>query len=127
MDQSILGSTKKILGLDPDDESFDLDVVTHINSVFAILSDLGVGPLGGYSILDGTALWEDLGIESQEILNLVKICIYLRVRLLFDPPQTPYLQSAFENQIQEHEWRLNQMRENVAWVDPNPSPMEEAV
>jgi hypothetical protein len=127
MDTSILSSTKKILGLDPDDESFDLDVITHINSAFSILSDIGIGPHGGYGITDASDTWEDLGIESKEIVNLIKTCLYLRVRLLFDPPQTPYLQAAFQKQIEEHEWRLNQMRENVAWVNPNPPLTGEAV
>lgn len=126
MDTSILSSTKKILGLDPDDESFDLDVITHINSAFSILSDLGINSLPG-GISDASDTWEDLGIESPEIVNLIKTCIYLRVRLLFDPPQTTYLQSAFQKQIEEHEWRLNQMRENVAWVNPNPPLTGEAV
>lgn len=127
METSILSSTKKILGLEPDDESFDLDVLTHINSAFSILSDIGIGPPGGYAISDATDTWDDLEIESQEIVNLIKTCIYLRVRLLFDPPQTSYLQAAFQHQIEEHEWRLNEMRENTDWVDPNPPPVGEAI
>lgn len=123
MDTSILNSTKKILGLDPDDESFDMDIVTHINSAFSIINELGVGPDDGYSIMDETDDWDDLGIVSTPILNLIKTCIYLRVRVMFDPPISSYLQDAFAQQIQEHEWRLNELREQTAWVDPNPPPV----
>jgi len=127
MDTNILNSTKKILGLSCEDDSFDHDVMTHINSAFSILNDIGIGPPGGYALTDGTEDWSDLGIVSIPILNLVKTCVYLRVRLLFDPPQTSFLQAAYEQQIQEHEWRLNEMRESTAWVDPNPPPIPEEV
>jgi hypothetical protein len=120
MDTSILNSTKRILGLSLDDESFDHDVITHINSAFSILNGLGIGPVEGFAIEDDTADWADFGITSLPTLNLLKTCIYLRVRMLFDPPNSSYLQAAFKQQIDEHEWRLSQMREATAWVDPDP-------
>ena len=123
MDTSILNSTKKVLGLNSDDVSFDEDVIMFINSAFSIINELGVGPDDGYSITDETDDWDDLGIVSTPILNLIKTCIYLRVRVMFDPPISSYLQNAFAQQIQEHEWRLNELREQTAWVDPNPPPV----
>lgn len=120
METSILQSTKKILGVDPGDNSFDLDIITHINSAFSILSNLGVGPVVGFFIEDELADWADLGVVSIPMLGLIKTCIYLRVRMLFDPPTTSYLQDAFKQQILEHEWRLSEMREETAWVDPDP-------
>lgn len=123
MDTSILNSTKKVLGLNSDDVSFDEDVIMFINSAFSIINELGVGPDDGYSITDETDDWDDLGIVSTPILNLIKTCIYLRVRVMFDPPISSYLQDAFAQQIQEHEWRLNELREQTAWVDPNPPPV----
>lgn len=130
MDSSILNNVKKILGVTPGDTSFDLDIITHINSAFSILSDLGIGPAVGFFITDETTDWTDLGVTSTPMLNLIKTCIFLRVRKLFDPPQTSYLQDAFDKQIREHEWRLSAMREATAWIDPNPpvvrpSPGEE--
>jgi hypothetical protein len=127
MDTSILNSTKKILGISSDDESFDPDVITHINTAFSILNDLGVGPIGGYFIVDESDDWSDLGVTSVPMLSLIKTCVYLRVRLLFDPPASSWVLSAMTQQIQEHEWRLNEMRENVSWVDPNPPPPVEEV
>ena len=124
MDQSILNSTKKILGIGPDDTSFDLDVMTYINSAFSNLHQLGIGPIEGFVIEDDEAEWADFGIVEIPILHQLKTCIYLRARMMFDPPSTAYLLQAMERQIVEAEWRLNQMREETAWVDPDPPPLE---
>lgn len=123
MDQSILNSTKKILGIASNDTSFDLDVMTHINSAFSNLHQLGIGPEEGFVIEDATTEWEDFGIDSLPILHQLKTCVYLRARMLFDPPTTSYLLQAMERQIQEAEWRLNEMREATAWIDPDPPAM----
>lgn len=110
MEESILKSTKKILGLDADYIAFDLDVITHINAAFSILDQLGVGPEGGFFIEDETALWSDYLLPPNQ-MNLVKTYIYLKVRVLFDPPATSFLISAANEQIKEYEWRLNVFRE----------------
>jgi hypothetical protein len=121
MEESILKSVKKILGIYPDDDSFDLDIITHINSAFSVLHQLGVGPLDGFYIEDETEVWEDFLPDGPiPMVKEVQTCIYLRVRLLFDPPTTSYAIAALERQISEHEWRVNVMRENVSWVDPDP-------
>jgi hypothetical protein len=120
MEESILKSTKKVLGIGLDDDSFDLDVITHINSALSNLSQLGVGPEEGVFIEDDTTDWDALGIESVPILSQTKTLIYLRVRVLFDPPQTSFLQDALAKQILEHEWRIDTMREATEWVDPDP-------
>ncbi len=120
METSILKSTRKVLGIGTDDASFDLDIITFINSAFSNLFSIGLGPVEGFFIEDEEADWEDLGIDSVPILSQVKTCIFLRVRMLFDPPQTSYLVEAMSRQIQEHDWRLNEMREQTAWVDPDP-------
>jgi hypothetical protein len=120
METSILKSTRKVLGIGVDDSSFDLDIITFINSAFSNLSNLGLGPVDGFYIEDEEADWDDLAIDSVPILSQVKTCIFLRVRMLFDPPQTSFLIEAMNNQIREHDWRLNQMREETEWVDPDP-------
>lgn len=110
MEPSILISTKKILGISANYDAFDLDVLTHINASFSILNQLGVGPVDGFFIEDETAVWDDFVVpENQK--NLVKTYIFLKVRMLFDPPATSFLISAAERQIQEYEWRLNVFRE----------------
>ena len=111
---SILDSTKKILGLDPEYDVFDVDIITHINSAFFTLNQLGVGPAEGFMIVDDAATWSEY-LGGQINLNAVKTYVYLRVRLLFDPPQTSFAISAMEKQIQELEWRLNVHREGVTY------------
>lgn len=122
MEQSILNSTKKILGIAADYTVFDLDIITHINTAFSTLTQLGVGPAHGFMINDATETWQDfIGDDLQN--NSVKSYVFLKVRSLFDPPQTSYLIQATERQIQELEWRLNVHREETGWVDPTP-PIE---
>jgi hypothetical protein len=122
VEQSILNSTKKILGIAADYTVFDLDIITHINTAFSTLTQLGVGPAHGFMISDETETWQDfIGDDLQN--NSVKSYVFLKVRSLFDPPQTSYLIQATERQIQELEWRLNVHREETGWVDPTP-PIE---
>ena len=110
MEESILISTKKILGLDAAYTPFDLDVTTHINAAFSLLNQLGVGPVDGFFIEDETQKWTDFLVPLNQI-DLVKTYVYLKVRVLFDPPGTSYLLEAANNQIKEYEWRLNVFRE----------------
>lgn len=119
MENSILNSTKKILGLDADYTAFDLDIITHINTAFSTLNQLGVGPVDGFMIEDAEAVWADFIVDDVK-LNSVKTYIYLKVRMLFDPPTTSFLIEAFNHQIEELEWRMNVNREQTDWVDPDP-------
>lgn len=118
MTSSVLTSVKKTLNIAEDDTAFDPELVLHINSIFSVLNDLGVGPVEGYEIVDKEDTWESfLGVDPR--LNKVKTYMYLRVRLLFDPPTTSYLIEATEKQVQELEWRINVQREATAWTNPN--------
>lgn len=106
MAESILDSIKKVLNLDEDDTSFDEDVKMHINSVFFDLNQLGVGPVEGFEIVDKTTTWDSyLGADKN--LNAVKSYMYLRVRLLFDPPSTSFAIDSLQKQVEKYEWRLN--------------------
>lgn len=110
MENSILTSTKKILGIQEDYDVFDLDVITHINSSLSIVCQLGIGPVEGFVIEDEFAEWSELGIPQNQ-LSMVRTYVFLRVRMLFDPPTTSFLIEAMENQIKEHENRLSYYRE----------------
>lgn len=103
---SILKTIKKLLGISDEETHFDTDIIMHINSVFSILHQLGVGPDESFSIQDDTATWDDF-IEDDNNFNDVRTYIYLKVRLLFDPPSSSSVMSAMERQISELEWRLN--------------------
>jgi len=103
---SILSSIKQLLGIQVADKSFDQELVIHINSVLAVLNQLGVGPTDGFVIIDETQKWSDF-ISIRKDLELIKDYVYLKVRLLFDPPQNSFLVDSIKEQIQELEWRIN--------------------
>lgn len=111
MEDSILTSTKKIIGLAEEYTAFDLDIITHINAAFSVVTQLGVGPTTGIVIQDETTGWSDLTTIPADQLSMVKTYIFLRVRILFDPPTTSFLLDAMEKQIKEYEWRLSTARE----------------
>lgn len=101
---SILADTKHSLGLLPDETSFDVALVMHINTVLSILNHLGAGPSLGFMINGSEETWDQF-FDNQR-LNTIKSYVYLRVRLLFDPPATGFTSSAFERQYQELEFRI---------------------
>lgn len=103
---SILKSIKKLLGISEEETYFDTDIIMHINSVFSILHQLGVGPEKSFSIQGDTETWDDF-IEDNTNFNDVRTYIYLKVRLIFDPPSSSAVMSAIERQISELEWRLS--------------------
>lgn len=106
MEESILTSIKKLLGITEEYTQFDTDIVLHINSVFMILNQLGVGPEEGFSISDKTDTWSDYVDESMN-LEAVKTYIGMKVRLLFDPPLSSTVMECMKQMISELEWRLN--------------------
>lgn len=120
MEQSILKSTKKVLQIGPDDESFDLDILTHINNAFSTLNDLGIGPSEGFVIEDDEPEWETYLSDDVIMLSSVKTFVFLQTRIHFDPPTTSFLLTAFEKQIAEAVWRINTRQEATDWVDPDP-------
>ena len=103
---SILTSVKKMLGIPEEYEHFDMDIIMHINSVLMILTQLGVGPEEGFAIADKSDKWCDF-IGEGKLVELVKSYVYLKVRLIFDPPQSSSVIEAINRQISEFEWRIN--------------------
>ena len=106
MDESILTSIKKLLGIPEDYEHFDQDIIIHINSVFMILNQLGVGPTEEFTVTDKTAVWSDF-ISDNKKFESVKTYVYMKVRLLFDPPLSSAVMDCINKVINELEWRLN--------------------
>ncbi len=108
---NILTSIKKLLGINESITVFDADIILHINTVFANLAQMGVGPKDsegkniGFRINDGSEEWSDF--TSDDILmENVKTYVYIKVKLVFDPPTTGPLIDAYTNQAKELEWRL---------------------
>lgn len=103
---SILASIKDRVGIEEGDQSFDTDIIDLINSAFADLNDIGVGPSEGFSITNSNDLWDDFS-EDVRVLSSVKDFVYLTVKLTFDPPTQTSLLTSMENRLKKLEWRLN--------------------
>lgn len=111
MDESILISIKKLLGIADEYKIFDPDIIMHINTVFMTLNQLGVGPVEGFRIEDDIAEWNSY-ISNEDNLDAVKTYIHLKVKLLFDPPLNSSVIEAIKQNINELEWRLNLQAES---------------
>lgn len=104
---SILTSIKKLLGIAQECTDFDTDLIIHINSVLMILTQLGVGPEKGFTIGDSRDLWKDFLEDDLSKLEAVRTFVYLKVRLIFDPPSNSAVIESINRTISELEWRLN--------------------
>lgn len=103
---SILTETKKMLGLVDEDTTFDTDIIIDINSSLSILSQLGIGPKDGYSIKDKNDTWDNI-IDDAKNLELIKTWLYMKVRLMFDPPLNGTVLNSMNSQLNELEWRIS--------------------
>lgn len=106
--ESILTSIKKLLGIEEDYEQFDPDIIMHINTVFRLLKRMGVGPATGFRIEDSESVWSEfLDDDTEESLDDVKTYIYLKVKMIFDPPTNSAHMEAIKENIKELEWTLH--------------------
>lgn len=105
METSILNTIKKMLGLGADYTPFDQDIIVLINSAFMVLSQIGIGTLDGFRINGPDETWSDF-LPNIRPFEAVKEYIYLKVKTIFDPPSNSFVQTSYENQIKELEWRL---------------------
>lgn len=103
---SILTSIKKLLGVPEEYGQFDQDIIIHINSAFMILTQMGVGPEDGFTISDSKTTWSEFTNDDKKI-EAVKSYVYMKVKLLFDPPASSSVMEAINRSISELEWRLN--------------------
>jgi hypothetical protein len=111
METSILVATKEILGLDADDDAFDLDIITHINTALSVLYQMGV--LSAASSIESLDTdWDALALDV-EVLSMVRSYVFLKTQFLWDPPTTSFLIKARQDQIAELEYRMNMYAETV--------------
>lgn len=109
--ESILTSIKLLLGITEDYEAFDQQIIAHINSVFMILTQLGVGPPDGFMITSKVDTWNEF-VSDEKKMQLVKSYTYLKVKMLFDPSSTSAVMDSTNRMINEFEWRLNLQAES---------------
>lgn len=107
MQESILTSIKKLLGITEEYTHFDADIIMHINSVFMILMQYGIGPANGFSITGDSEVWSDF-LSDATWLEMVKSYVYLKVKLIFDPTQSGTVIGSIEKLIAEFEWRCQE-------------------
>lgn len=104
--ESILTSIKKMLGIIEECTDFDVDIIIHINTALGILSQIGAGPSNGFSISDKTSVWTDF-IGDQTNLEFVKTYVYLKVKMVFDPPASSSMEKTYKEMISELESRIS--------------------
>ena len=105
-EESILVYVKKLLGIQSDYNHFDPDIIYGINAAFAVLTQLGVGPESGFSISDDSTKWDEF-VSDTTRLSLIKPYVYLKTKMLFDPPSSNVLTDSINKTISEYEFRLN--------------------
>jgi hypothetical protein len=106
-EQSILKSIEQLLGIQEDDRTFDYDILVAINSILSVLTQIGVGPSEGFVIKGDTEMWTDFLPENDPRMSSVRSYVYMRVKMLFDPPLSASVFEAMNTAIKEFEWRLN--------------------
>lgn len=112
MDESILMSVKKLLGPDSENSDFDTDILLHINSVLAVLQQLGIGPEEGFYVDDANTTWRDYLGDDTNHLSMVRSYMVAKVRILFDPPVSSAVMDSLNRICSEFEWRANVAAEN---------------
>jgi hypothetical protein len=120
---SILISVKKLLGIDETYTQFDPDIILNINSVLMSLNQLGIGPTTGFMITGNLESWSSILGDRQDIES-VKLYVFLKVRLVFDPPTNAFLVEAMERQIRELEWRINAQAESITATEETTTTVE---
>lgn len=107
MDESILNSIKKDLGLTPDYTAFDTDILMFINGVFSTLYQIGVDSAKNNRVEDADTTWEEFFTSDSDLVDLIHPYTYLKVRMLFDPPTNSFVLDNMNKQAAEYEWRIN--------------------
>lgn len=118
VNDSILRSVKKLLGVDPTMDMFDLDICMNINSALANLNQIGLGPHEGFYVNGPEDKWSDfLGVNDMHVLQNAKQYVYIWVKRVFDPPGATNHLTALDNTIKELEWRISTGREEIVRGD----------
>jgi len=104
--ESILNNIKKLLGIDSEDDSFDVDIKAMINSTIPSLAQMGIGPPNGFIVTSIDDKWTDWINPTTINLEGVKTYLYLKTKLVFDPPTNSTVIDAFNKNLAELEWRM---------------------
>ena len=105
MSDSVLSSTKQILGISPEDTSFDVNVIMSINTALTILMDLGLTEVEDQIVTSDKMTWDEL-LGGRTDIEYVKTYVYQKVKMIFDPPTSTAAIDAMQRSISELEWRI---------------------
>lgn len=105
MNESILTSIKKLLGIAEEYEHFDMDLIIHINTFLTRLYQIGVGKKN-FRIIDKSATWSDFLGDDEVKFQQAMEYVFIRTKLIFDPPQSGAANEAFKEAMRELEWLL---------------------
>lgn len=105
VEDSILGTIKKMLGIPDNYEQFDVDLIIHINSAFATLTQISSGLKENYFIVNKNNLWIEY-TDNVKILDPVKMYVYLKTKSIFDPPTNSNVTEAIKANLKELEFRI---------------------
>lgn len=120
--ESILTSIKKMLGITEEQTAYDTDIIININGAFAVLNQLGIGPDEGYFITGSDDTWGDFLPDNNDSsvnvsLSLVKVYVYLKTKITFDPPTIGSVMDSTKQAITEYEWRLRTQAELITHLE----------
>ena len=129
VDDSILLSIKKMLGMEPEFTQFDPDIILHINTIIQVLYQIGLDIPDGFTVVDQNSLWTDYIKDPRytKITSLIKQYIFMRVRMIFDPPSSATLATSIQESINEMQWRISQWIDYYEQNEPNEVNKEEEV
>lgn len=111
MEDSILISIKGMLGIDKDTDCFDQEIIVFINSVFSTLYQIGFDPAKNYRVESVESKWADIINNDADLVDLVKPYVYMKVRLLFDPPTSSFVLESLRKEAEELQWRIQAQAE----------------
>lgn len=114
--ESILKSIRKTCNIPEDSTTFDTDLLMQINTAFMNLTQMGVGPVNGFVVKSEYEKWSDFISEDNNKYEGVKTYVYLKTKLVFDPPPSSTVLQSYKDTIAELEWRLNVAAETKADV-----------
>lgn len=106
-EESIFDSIKEMVLGNAEDDSFDIIIKMLINSAISTLTQVGVGPVEGFSIEGSNETWADFIGNDPKSKPWVKNYVYAKVRLGFDTPASSIVSDVLQKMIAECEWRLN--------------------
>ena len=109
--ESILNSTKSFIGISEEETHFDTDIIITINSMFARLRQMGLGPEEPFTIVDDKSVWNEF-TEDDPDLSEVKTYVQIKTKLIFDPPANSNILTALKEETKEIEWRLTVVASN---------------